>query len=144
MVQVKGSPRRLTQRFSRDFAGSVKYSTSCPSRRDAPSEARRAMPTSGDFCGSANKGRVGMGNSPFVRQTIRLKLGIVKREEAAGKDARRFGLAQGRRPDAGDVGGTKKFTRHGWAAGFSTVFSNKLGSTAGLISSAEFSAILES
>lgn len=57
MVQVNGIPRPLMQRFNRDFAGRVKYSTLWPSRRDSPSEARRAMPTSGDFSGSANKGR---------------------------------------------------------------------------------------
>src|SRR5580693_10233386 len=60
MVQVKGSRRPLTQRFSRDFAGRVKYSTLWPSRRDSPSDARRAMPTSADFWGSGNKGRLGI------------------------------------------------------------------------------------
>ena len=34
------------QRLSRDFAGSVKYSTSWPWRRDSPSDARRAIPMS--------------------------------------------------------------------------------------------------
>src|SRR6202034_903725 len=57
MVHSKGTPRRLAQRFSTDFAGRVKYSTLWPSRRDSPSDASRAMPTSGDFSGSANKGR---------------------------------------------------------------------------------------
>src|SRR5580658_8973549 len=56
MVQVKGRLRLLTQRFSKDFAGRVKYSTSCPSRRDSPSEASRAMPTSEDFCETGNRG----------------------------------------------------------------------------------------
>lgn len=57
MVQVKGIPRPLVQRFSRDFAGRVKYSTLWPSRKDSPSEASRAMPTSGDFSGGANNGK---------------------------------------------------------------------------------------
>src|SRR5207302_3454352 len=60
MVQVKGRLRLLTQRFSKDFAGRVKYSTLWPSRRDSPSEARRAMPTSGDFCGRGNRERESM------------------------------------------------------------------------------------
>src|SRR5580700_285607 len=57
MLQAKGRPRRLTQRFSRDFAGRVKYSTLWPSRRDSPSDASRAMPISGDFGGRGNKQR---------------------------------------------------------------------------------------
>src|SRR5207302_7182425 len=57
MVQVKGRLRLLTQRFSKDFAGRVKYSTLWPSRRDSRCEARRAMPTSGDFCGRGNRER---------------------------------------------------------------------------------------
>src|ERR1700676_67370 len=56
MVQVKGMPRPLVQRFRRDLAGRVKYSTLCPSRKASPSEARRAMPTSGDFSWCANNG----------------------------------------------------------------------------------------
>ena len=51
MVQVKGMARLLTQRFSSDLAGRVKYSTLWPSRSDSPSEARRAMPTSRGFSG---------------------------------------------------------------------------------------------
>src|ERR1700733_3948944 len=57
MVQVKGICRLLTQRFSNDLDGSVKYSTSCPSRRDSPSEAMRAMPTSRDLSDSGSRGR---------------------------------------------------------------------------------------
>src|SRR5258708_1580059 len=60
MVQVKGRLRLLTHRLSSDFAGRVKYSTLWPSRRDSPSEASRAMPTSGDFGGRGNKGRESM------------------------------------------------------------------------------------
>src|SRR6266852_5544739 len=73
MVQVKGICRPLTQRFRRDFAGSVKYSTLGPSRRDSPSEASRAMPTSGGFPGLPGFSRIGnnaadrMMYSPFVR-----------------------------------------------------------------------------
>src|ERR1700685_3729631 len=54
MVQEKGRLRLLTQRLSRDFAGRVKYSTLCPSRSCSPSDARRAMPTSGDLAGRGN------------------------------------------------------------------------------------------
>src|SRR5271157_2129561 len=67
MVQVKGRERRLTQRLSRDLADSVKYSTLWPSRRDSPSEARRAMPTSGGLWGKGSNGREDICYSPFVR-----------------------------------------------------------------------------
>src|SRR5580692_7532959 len=80
MVQVKGRPRPLTQRFSSDFAGRVKYSTLCPSRRDSPSDASRAMPTSGDLAGSANKGRLGI--FAFCSPTINLKTALVKKNKA--------------------------------------------------------------
>src|SRR5580700_6343702 len=63
MVHVKGIRSWLTQRFSSDLAGRVKYSTWWPSRRDSPSAARRAMPTrrgwslSGRLSGSESRGR---------------------------------------------------------------------------------------
>src|SRR5215470_6337784 len=67
MVQVKGIWRLLTQRFSRDFASRVKYSTLCPSRIDSPSEAIRAMPTSRGLSESGSEGRMDIFYSPFVR-----------------------------------------------------------------------------
>src|ERR1700731_2137741 len=45
------------QRFSRERLGRVKYSTLCPSRRDSPSEARRAIPTKGGLSGGGNIGK---------------------------------------------------------------------------------------
>src|ERR1700688_3145231 len=78
MVQVKGMPRPLVQRFSRDFAGRVKYSTLWPSRSDSPSAASRAMPTSGNFSGSTNKGKVGI--FAFCSSTIELRNDSVKRK----------------------------------------------------------------
>src|SRR5216683_8398967 len=51
--------RTPVQRLSRERAGRVKYSTSCPWRRDSPSEASRAMP----MClgeDSGRRGRVAM------------------------------------------------------------------------------------
>src|ERR1700757_1040576 len=60
MVQVNGIWRLLTQRFSRDFAGKVKYSTLCPSRIDSPCDASRAMPTRRGFSGAGSKGRDAM------------------------------------------------------------------------------------
>src|SRR5579871_1393726 len=60
MVQVNGIARRLTQRFSRDLELRVKYSTLCPSRRDSPSEASRAIPTSRGFSETGSKGRDGI------------------------------------------------------------------------------------
>src|SRR5258708_8633899 len=84
MVQVKGMPRPLVQRFSRDFAGRVKYSTLCPSRRDSPSEARRAMPTSGDFPGSANSGKLDI--FVFCSPIIRRRNAAVKSGWGEGKE----------------------------------------------------------
>src|SRR5579863_768711 len=78
MVQVNGICRLLTQRFSSDLAGRVKYSTLCPSRRDSPSEARRAMPTRWGLSGRGNKGRDSMTYSPFVRYTVVRPEGFVK------------------------------------------------------------------
>src|SRR5262249_14806472 len=71
MVQVKGIWRLLTERFSRDFASRVKYSTLCPSRIDSPSEAIRAMPTSRGLSESGSKGRMDI--------LIRLFFAIVRR-----------------------------------------------------------------
>src|SRR5271163_1000298 len=55
MVQVKGM-RAEVQRFRSERTGRVKYSTSCPWRRDSPVAARRAMPISFGFR-SGSKGR---------------------------------------------------------------------------------------
>src|SRR5260370_28947899 len=76
MVQVKGMPRPLVQRLSRDLAGRVKYSTLWPSRRDSPSEARRAMPTSGDLAGSANSDKLDI--FAFYSPMIKLRNTAVK------------------------------------------------------------------
>src|SRR5712672_653744 len=84
MVQVKGMPRPLMQRLSRDFAGRVKYSTLWPSRSDSPSEARRAMPTSGDFPGSANSGKLDI--FVFCSPIIRLRNAAVKSRWGEGKE----------------------------------------------------------
>src|ERR1700757_1506324 len=80
MVQVNGIARLLTQRFSRDFAGKVKYSTLCPSRMDSPSEARRAIPTSRGLSGRGSKGREAI-ISPFVRHHNALRR---RRQDFAG------------------------------------------------------------
>src|ERR1700684_1747598 len=90
MVQVKGIPRRLVQRFSRDFAGSVKYSTLCPARRDSPCEASRAMPTSGDFSGSGNKGRDGTACIRFLFANHKAEFGC----RQAGKQFRQVVVKQ--------------------------------------------------
>src|SRR5258708_559228 len=84
MVQVKGMPRPLMQRLSRDFAGRVKYSTLWPSRRDSPSEARRAMPTRGDFPGNANSGKLDI--FAFYSPMIRLRNAAVKSGCGEGKE----------------------------------------------------------
>src|SRR5215469_2905153 len=60
MVHVKGIARLLTERLSRDFADSVKYSTLCPWRMGSPSEARRAMPTRRGFSAGGKIGREDM------------------------------------------------------------------------------------
>src|SRR5579859_6665842 len=62
--------RLLTQRFSNDLEGRVKYSTWWPSRSDSPSAARRAMPMRRGLTGSGSKGRESIGCSPFVRYSI--------------------------------------------------------------------------
>jgi len=56
------------------------------------------MPTSGDFCGRGNKGRVGI--FAFYSPTIELTINAVK-WEGAGRDGRPFGFVQGRLPAAG-------------------------------------------
>src|SRR6266571_4219317 len=50
MVQVKGI-RGEVQRLRSERTGRVKYSTSWPWPTFSPNDARRAMPTSGGFCG---------------------------------------------------------------------------------------------
>src|SRR5580698_179459 len=92
MVQEKGSRRLLLQRFSRDFAGSVKYSTLWPSRRESPSAASRAMPTSGDFGGNANRGRVDI--FVFCSPIIELQTAPVK-DENRNKEQRLVGHVRG-------------------------------------------------
>src|SRR5579885_3230010 len=53
------------QRFSSERTGRVKYSTSCPWRRDSPSAASRAIPFSlGEEFGS--RGREAMGTHIFA------------------------------------------------------------------------------
>src|ERR1700691_4358494 len=78
MVQVKGM-RAEVQRFSSERTGRVKYSTSCPWRTDAPSAARRAIPTSLGFR-SGNKGREATIKFAFCSPTIRALSGAVKSE----------------------------------------------------------------
>src|SRR5581483_48337 len=57
--------RSTVQRFSSERTGRVKYSTSCPWRRDSPSAASRAIPTSlGEVFGS--RGREAMGAQIFA------------------------------------------------------------------------------
>src|SRR5208282_620066 len=46
MAHVNGRLRPLTTRLSSERVPRVKYSTLCPSRKDSPSAAIRAMPTS--------------------------------------------------------------------------------------------------
>src|SRR5581483_624784 len=67
--------RSTVQRFSSDFTGSVKYSTSCPSRRDSPCAARRAMPMSFGLSDSGSRGREAIGhNHCFVFCSPRVRL----------------------------------------------------------------------
>src|SRR5580693_8298713 len=89
MVQVNGSLRWLTQRFSRERAGRVKYSTLCPSRSDSPSDARRAMPTNGDFSRIGNKGKVGRVIFAFCSPMIDFRLPIC--QEVDGNGWKRMG-----------------------------------------------------
>src|SRR5438309_6010455 len=69
--------RLLTQRFSKDLLGSVKYSTLCPSRRDSPSAASRAMPINCGLSEEGSKGREDM-YSPFIRLMLLRKPKPVK------------------------------------------------------------------
>src|SRR5207253_7241804 len=56
IVQVKGM-RATVQRLSKERAGRVKYSTSCPGCMNSPWAARRAIPTSGLGVSQPNRGR---------------------------------------------------------------------------------------
>src|SRR3954471_4557932 len=72
MVQVNGIARLLTQRLSRDFDGSVKYSTLWPSRMDSPSAASRAMPTRPVFGGGEIEGRKDIRRFAFYSPMVAL------------------------------------------------------------------------
>lgn len=100
MAHVNGSARRLTTRLRSERDSRVKYSTLWPSRRDSPSAARRAIPSS---CGlelqSGSKGRedIGVGFaicSPNIAQdSTRVKCGCRKRpwrEKEGAEDIRAF------------------------------------------------------
>src|ERR1700730_16172574 len=72
MVHSNGM-RTPVQRLSRERTGRVKYSTSCPWRRDSPSAANRAMPISLD-AGSGKRGRVAIRRFAFC-SLLKLVLG---------------------------------------------------------------------
>src|ERR1700722_11408804 len=87
MVQVNGICRLETHRFSSDLDARVKYSTSCPSRRDAPSDAKRAIPISLGLSEGASKGREVIEYSPFVRLQYAFPGKLVKRGKS-GRNGR--------------------------------------------------------
>src|ERR1700722_39517 len=98
MVQVNGICRLETHRFSSDLDARVKYSTSCPSRRDAPSDAKRAIPISLGLSEGASKGREVIEYSPFVRLQYAFPGKLVKR----GKSGRN---GRSGRDGGGPIGG---------------------------------------